>query len=212
MFKFIHIAFVMLLMAACSQPQSGNRVLPYYNDERFTPEWVEANDINKQHQIGSFALTNQHGITISNQTVSGKIYVVSFFFTSCPGICKDLTKNIRNVQKAFRNDSSVWLLSHSVTPESDSVPVLKAYADRFGMIPGKWHLLTGNRDEVYSLARESYFADEDLGKPQTKDDFLHTENVLLIDKQNHIRGVYKGTSMESINQLIADINLLQQEG
>ncbi len=212
--RVAEILGVLFFLAACSQkePAGSTRLLPYYNHSGFTPEWIQPTRTSCAHSIAFFSFTNQHGEIISQQTTSGKIYVASFFFTSCPGICKNLTQNMRKVQQAYKQDPEVLLLSHTVTPETDSVPVLKRYADRFGMVRGKWHLLTGGRDEIYTIARTSYFADEDLGKQQGEDDFLHTENLLLIDKHNHIRGVYKGTSLESINNLIADIKELKKEG
>ncbi|MET0392932.1 MAG: SCO family protein, partial [Chitinophagaceae bacterium] len=129
----------------------------------------------------------------------------------CPGICKKLTSNMTRVQRAFANDTTVLLLSHSVTPERDSVPVLAAYAKDNGIIPGKWRLVTGPRSAIYTIARQSYFADEDMGLQQDSTSFLHTENILLIDKQRHIRGVYKGTVQLEIDNLIADIKKLEQE-
>jgi protein SCO1/2 len=115
------------------------------------------------------------------------------------------------VQEVFKEDNDVMLLSHSVTPEKDSVPVLEKYAEEKGVIPGKWHLVTGKRNEIYTIARTAYFADEDMGWKQDSTTFLHTENILLLDKHHHIRGVYKGTIPKEVDDLIADIKKLQQE-
>lgn len=193
--------------------QVTNGSLPFYSSADFTPQWISAGDAAYAsiHRIAPFSFTDQSGKNITEKKLSGKIYVADFFFTSCPGICKQLTGNLGIVQDAFANDTDVLLLSHSVTPDIDSVPVLQRYAKTFKIKTGKWFLVTGNRDSIYTLARQSYFADEDLGLKKSSNDFLHTENLLLIDKQGRIRGVYKGTSLKDINDLIADIKILEKE-
>ncbi len=103
------------------------------------------------------------------------------------------------------------ILSHSVTPENDSVPVLKRYEKNFDINGNIWYLLTGKREDVYTIARKAYFADEDLGMKKDVNDFLHTENILLIDQHKRIRGVYKGTAQNEVLNMIADIKLLQLE-
>ena len=194
--------------------ENKSNQLPYYNSASFMPQWLQSNNSNSLqaiHTIGSFNFTDQEGNGFSDKNVAGKIYVADFFFTSCPGICKTLTTNLLEVQKTFTGDSNLVILSHSVTPDIDSVPVLKQYATNFHINNKQWHLLTGSKNAIYTLARQSYFADEDLGMKKDVNDFLHTENILLIDKHQHIRGVYKGTSLLEIKDLIADIKILQQE-
>lgn len=208
---------VLFSSVSCRQGQEEKKqdpvTLPFYTTADFTPQWIENSAQSYQgiHSIPSFSFINQAGDSITEKTMAGKIYVADFFFTSCPGICKRLSTNMALVQEAFKNDNSVMLLSHSVTPESDSVARLKQYADAFGALPGKWNLVTGNRQQIYRIARESYFADEDMGKQKNENDFLHTENFLLIDSHRRIRGVYKGTSVADVNNLIADIKTLQEE-
>ena len=211
----LFLAFVGLLVTGCDEQtlNTTNTSLPFYNTASFTPEWIDATSskYDSIHTIPAFSFINQNSDTINNQTFTNKIYVADFFFTSCPGICKKLTKNLSLVQNAFKNDAEVLLLSHSVTPETDSVPRLKQYATQFGVIDGKWHLVTGNRQAIYNIARQAYFADEDLGIAKNENDFLHTENMVLIDKHKRIRGVYKGTLETDMQHLIADINALKQE-
>ena len=209
---------VMLILIACKQPakkqQPAARVLPFYTAADFTPQWIDRSSsaaYNAIHTIPPFSFTNQEGNTVTEKTFAGKIYVADFFFTSCPGICKRLTTNLTLVQTAFKTDDQVLLLSHSVTPDIDSVPRLKQYAEEYGVITNKWYLVTGNRDEIYGIAREAYFADEDMGVKKSSSDFLHTENMLLIDKHRRIRGIYKGTSVKDVNDLIADIRILKLE-
>ncbi|MBC2845855.1 SCO family protein [Winogradskyella flava] len=187
--------------------------LPYYNDESFTPNWLTPGTKEEErfHKIGSFTLINQLGDTITQQTFEKKIYITDFFFASCPGICPQMTGNMFKLQEEFINDQDVLFLSHSVTPTKDSVPVLKNYAEKNGVLDGKWHLVTGDKSEIYNLGRNHYFVENDLGKPKDINDFLHTENFLLIDKKSHIRGIYNGLNRASMQQLIVDVRALQKE-
>jgi protein SCO1/2 len=202
-----------LLLVACSPHAPKNETLPYYTSADFTPHWIgaSANELKSIPRIAPFVLFNQNGERITEQTFAGKIYVADFIFTSCGGICPAMTSNMRQVQEAFKDDSEVLLLSHSVTPELDSIAVLKSYAERNEVISGKWHIVTGERKMIYDLARYSYFADEDLGRPRDDNDFLHTESFFLIDRQRRIRGVYNGVLPAEIARLIEDISILKKE-
>lgn len=210
---------VSCLGPGCRQKQpaqtsaAAEESLPYYSSPDFTPHWTESGSRppDTVHHIAPFSFTDQNGDTITDKAVNGKIYVADFFFTACPGICPKLTKNLKMIQDAFVNDDDVILLSHSVMPDKDVPAVLKKYAVNYEVNDKRWHLLTGNRDSIYSIARKSYFADEDLGMQKNSSDFLHTENILLIDRHKHIRGVYKGTSPAEMNNLITDIKILKEE-
>lgn len=188
--------------------------LPYYNDASFTPHWLTpGSEEEKQfHKIPNYTFLNQLGDTITSKTFDDKMYITDFFFTSCPGICMKMTGNMSKLQEEFKEDADVLLLSHSVTPSIDSVSVLKKYADKNDIIDTKWHLVTGDKTEIYNLGRNQYFVENDLGVPKDINDFLHTENFLLIDKKKHIRGIYNGLNRASIAQLIIDIKALQKEG
>lgn len=187
--------------------------LPYYNEESFTPNWLTPNTEEEKnfHKIPNFKLVNQLGDTVTQKTFDNKIYITDFFFTTCPGICPQMTDNMFKIQEEFKNDSDILLLSHSVMPTTDSVPVLKEYAINHQVIDNKWHLVTGDKNEIYSLGRDQYFVENDLGEPKSIEDFLHTENFLLIDKNKHIRGIYNGLNRASIAQLITDIKTLKME-
>lgn len=187
--------------------------LPYYNDPSFTPKWFGKTDekLKSFHKIPSFSLVDQNGKSISDKSFDNKIYVADFFFTTCPGICPMMTKNMHLVQDAFQDDNSVLMLSHSVTPSIDSVPQLKKYALE-NKVGNNWHLVTGDKKEIYDLGRRFYYVEENLGEPKGIDDFLHTENFILVDKNKHIRGIYNGLSKVSVNQLIEDIKTLKKEG
>ncbi len=213
----ISIGVLFFLLTACKNTpaiqEESIEYLPYYSDATFTPHWIHPRDtrLDSFHRISAFQLVNQEGDTITEQTFDGKIYVTDFFFTICPGICPKMTANMGILQDEFLEDEQVLLLSHSVTPSRDSVPVLKAYAEEKGIQAHKWHLVTGEQAEIYRLGRKDYFVEEDLGIERALDEFLHTENFVLIDPQRHIRGIYNGLNKTSINQLIADIKNLQQE-
>ena len=185
--------------------------LPYYTTPDFTPHFISVNEPDNLHSIPEFSFIDQYGKAITRKTFDNKITVVDFFFTTCPGICKRLTSSMARVQEAFKEDNKVMLLSHSVTPEKDSVPVLKRYAEEHNAIAGRWAFVTGDKMAIYKIARTAYFADEDMGWQQDSTTFLHTENVLLIDGRHHIRGVYKGTIPSEMDNLITDIKKLEQE-
>jgi protein SCO1/2 len=211
--SFILIATLFGCNSVEEKVKEKSTKLPYYSSAAFTPEWYATNDVALKavHTIPAFSFINQEGETITNTTFENKIYIANFFFTTCPGICKNLTANLKLIQKAFEKDNRVLLLSHSVMPLTDNVEKLKKYALENEIVSGKWHLVTGDKEAIYTIARNAYFADEDLGKQLTVNDFLHTENVLLIDKHKRIRGVYKGISTIEMENLIKDIQLLKME-
>ena len=184
--------------------------LPVYQPSMVNPELVDSTlvYVKKYHTIGDFELVNQNGDTITHKTYSDKIYIADFFFTTCPTICPVMTANMADIQEVIKTDPEVMLLSHSVTPDIDSVPQLKKYALEKGVIDSKWNLVTGSKKEIYELARKSYLAvltDGD-GGPY---DMIHTENFILVDKERRIRGFYDGTSKDEIDQLLSDLEVLK---
>ena len=183
--------------------------LPIYNPSDVNPELVDSTVqyIRKYHTIADFSFVNQNGKTITQKDYEGKVYVADFFFTTCGSICPKMTTNLADVQKAVINNPKVMLLSHTVFPETDSVPVLKAYAKKHGVIDSKWNLVTGDKKEIYTMARKSYLAVK-LGKPEELYDMVHTENFVLVDQKKRVRGFYDGTKKEDIQRLIEDINWL----
>ena len=185
------------------------KTLPVYNPADVNPELVDSTVqyVSKYHTIDNFSFVNQNGKTITQKNYEGKIYVADFFFTTCSSICPKMTSNMEDLQRAFINNPKVMLLSHTVTPEIDSVPVLKKYAVSKGIDDSKWNLVTGDKKEIYSLARKSYLAVK-LGKPKELYDMVHTENFVLVDTHKRVRGFYDGTKKEEIKRLIDDINWL----
>lgn len=193
--------------------QNSGDSLPIYNPSDINPHLVDESvrDVDRNHRIQSFSLINQLGDTINEHVFDGKIYVADFFFTRCMGICPKMTKQMDRAAEALKSEEDVMFISHSVTPVADSVPVLADYAALYGADPTQWMLVTGDKKEIYRLARNFYFAVTTEGTGDSTD-FIHTENFVLIDKQKRIRGFYDGTSSKEVDQLIADIRTLQKEG
>lgn len=208
---------LLLCLSICSfscKQKIAEQALPYYNTPNFTPIFIKDEiSVNQKitHQIADFSFTDQNNKTITQKDIEGKIHVADFFFTSCGSICPIMTKHMKMIDSAFRNDQNLVLLSYSVTPWIDSVLVLKQYANTNKIDQANWHLLTGKKSAIYNLARKSYFAEEDLGFSKDSTNFLHTEHFLLIDKNKRIRGIYNGTLELEIMQLIKDIRQLKEE-
>ncbi len=186
-----------------------SKSLPIYNPADVNPELVDTTVqyIANKHRIADFSFTNQNGKTITQKDYEGKIYVADFFFTTCGSICPKMTTNLVEVQKQFLHNPKVMLLSHSVLPDIDDVPILKAYAERNGVIDSKWNLVTGDKKAIYTMARKSYLAVKQ-GKPNELYDMVHTENFVLVDTKRRVRGFYDGTKKEEITRLVEDINWL----
>ncbi len=187
----------------CTEKKSSV-LLPIYGEKKI----IAGDTI--YHQIASFNLTNQIGQVVNQNTTKNKIYIANFFFASCQSICPMMSNQLQEVQKAFLADDSVLILSHSVNPLHDTVAVLSNYGDTYGAKTNKWHLLTGNKKQIYDLAKTSYLVNafEDDGSPEG---FLHSELFLLIDKKARIRGMYDGTNTSEVKKLIEDVKLLKQE-
>jgi len=184
--------------------------LPIYQPNMVNAELVDSTlqHVKKYHRIADFSLINQNGDTITQEDYRDKIYVADFFFTTCPTICPIMTANLVEVQAALVNDPEVLLLSHSVTPEIDSVAQLKKYAIEKGVNDAKWNLVTGDKKQIYELARKSYLAVQEDGDGGPFD-MIHTENFILVDQQRRIRGFYDGTKEEEMDRLLSDIEILK---
>lgn len=210
--------FIVLLVFSCVTiylfyvALKPNKTLPIYNPTDVNPELVDSTVqyISKYHTIADFSFINQNGKTITQKDYEGKVYVADFFFTTCKSICPKMTTNLVAVQKEFLNNPEVKLLSFTVTPEIDSVLVLNQYATINGVNENKWNLVTGDKKEIYKMARKSYLAVKQ-GKPEELYDMVHTENFVLVDTKKRVRGFYDGTNKEEIKRLIEDIHFLCSE-
>jgi protein SCO1/2 len=209
-FGLVLLALSAIIIALFYRALDPERTLPVFQPTDINPELVDSSlrHVKKYHSIADFSLTNQNGQTITQEDYRGKIYVADFFFTTCPTICPLMTKNMADLQAELLNDADVLLLSHTVTPLIDSVPRLKAYALEKGVIDSKWNLVTGNKKQIYELARKSYLVAKDDGDGGPFD-MIHTENFVLVDKERRIRGVYNGTDKEDMARLLADLRILK---
>ncbi len=186
--------------------------LPVFQPDMVNAELVDSTVqyVRKYHTIKDFELINQNGDTITQDFYKNKIYVADFFFTTCLTICPIMTDHMLEIQQKIKDDPEVLLLSHTVFPKTDSVPVLKAYAEEKGIIDEKWNLVTGDKKHIYELARKSYLASKSNGDGGPYD-MIHTENFVLVDKEKRIRGFYDGTDPQAIEDLLHDIKVLKGE-
>jgi len=209
-FSLINIVLIVCIVGCGSDATQ----IPYYNTPDFTPTFLSENQELKNtitHQISDFSFVNQYKQIITNKEIEGKVHVANFIFTSCTSICPDMTGNMKLVEEAFFNDERVAVLSYSVTPWIDTPDKLLDYVKFNDIKTNNWHFLTGSKNDIYSLARESYFAEESIGFSKDSTDFLHTEYFILVDKNKRIRGVYNGTLMLESKQVVEDIKILLEE-
>ena len=211
---FITVGFILIFSAAAVYMfyviLKPVEVLPIYQPAEVNEKLVDSSIIHvaKYHKISDFKLINQNGKEITQANYKDKIYVADFFFTTCQDICPVMTKNMYQLQEELKNDNQILLLSHTVIPEGDTVEQLKEYAIENNVDDSKWNLVTGDKKQIYELARKSYLAVEDSNFNEY--DMIHTENFMLIDKERQIRGFYDGTNSEDINRLLKDIKILKQ--
>ncbi len=213
MYRIAYLVLISFIIGACSKKKEVVD-LPYYNEPDFTPLFISDRSqvaATVPHTIGDFSLLDQDSMRFSQQDIEGKIHVANFIFTSCISICPDMTRNMKIVNEALNDSDEVLLLSYTVTPWIDTPQVLKRYKSNHDINNKNWHFLTGSQAGIYSLARQSYFAEEDIGFSRDSSEFLHTEHFVLVDKTKRIRGVYNGTLSLEMKQMIEDIESLQRE-
>ena len=212
---FITVGFILIFSAAAVYIfytiLKPLEVLPIYQPAEVNEKLVDSSIIHvaKYHKISNFKLTNQNGKEITQANYKDKIYVADFFFTTCQDICPVMSKNMYKLQEELKNDNEILLLSHTVIPEFDTVEQLKQYAIENKVDDSKWNLVTGDKKQIYELARKSYLAVEDSRFNEF--DMIHTENFILIDKNKQIRGFYDGTNEKEIEQLLSDIQILKRQ-
>ena len=211
---FITIGFILLFSAAAITLfytiLKPTETLPIYQPDEVNEKLVDTSiiHVSKYHKISDFKLINQNGEEITQEFYKNKIYVADFFFTTCQDICPIMTKNMYRLQEELKEDNDILFLSHTVIPEIDTVQQLKKYAVDNKIDESKWNLVTGDKKQIYELARKSYLAVEDAEFGEY--DMIHTENFMLIDKKRQIRGFYDGTDDLEIDRLISDIEILKK--
>ena len=208
-FSLIYRYLIVFILVFISCNQAAKKELPIYNPADVNPKLVakSVRHINSNHKVADFKLQNQNGTTVTQKDYENKVYVVDFFFTSCTSICPIMTTNMAKIQDEFMSSDTFMLLSVSVTPEFDTVEILKAYADKKGVQDAKWNVTTGVKKHIYELARKSYFAVSEQGDGGLQD-FIHTPNFILVDSEKQIRGIYDGTDKGAVSQVITDIKIL----
>ena len=209
-FGLVLLILSIIIISIIYQVLKPNEVLPIFQPAKVNAELVDSTiqHVKKYHIISNFSLINQNGKTITQEDYKNKIYVADFFFTRCTNICITMAYNMSELQEYYKDDTDMMFLSHSVTPEIDSVAVLKKYALNKGIIDKKWNVTTGSKEHIYELARKSYMAVVEDGNGG-ENDFIHTEQFVLIDKERRIRGYYDGTEKKDMDKLKKDVALLK---
>jgi protein SCO1/2 len=214
MYRIVFLLLSSILLFSCKEKKIDAIDLPYYNDPDFNPIFIKNKSAVSEkitHKIDSFSFLNQDSIIVTQSIFKNKIHVANFVFTTCGSICPIMTSNFKIVSDSLKDNSDLVMLSYSVTPWIDKPSVLKKYINKNGIKNSNWHFLTGDRTAIYKLARQSYFAEENIGFSKDSSQFLHTEHVILVDKTNRIRGVYNGTLSLEMQHLIEDIRSLENE-
>lgn len=208
-FLFVLSGIIVTIIYNILKPEER---LPVFQPNMVNNELVDSTmqEVRKYHTIQDFKLYNQNGDIITEDFYNDKIYVADFFFTTCQTICPIMTDHMLEIQEKLKDDDDVLLLSHTVIPAYDSVPVLRKYADEKGVMDEKWNLVTGDKKEIYDLARKSYLAAKSDGDGGSFD-MIHTENFVLVDREKRIRGFYDGTDPSAIEELMKDIKILKRE-
>ena len=211
-FAIVLLVLSIVIVSIFYQILKPREVLPIFQPAQVNVELVDSTiqHVKKYHTIADFSLINQNGKTVTQDTYNNKIYIADFFFTTCQTICPIMTDHMVILQNKLKLDPDVLLLSHTVTPEIDSVAQLKKYALNKGVLDSKWNLVTGDKKEIYQLARKSYLAVKSNGDGGEYD-MIHTENFILVDQKKRIRGYYDGTLEEDIESLLNDIDILKKE-
>jgi protein SCO1 len=214
MYRIVFLLLSSLLLWNCSDKKAASIDLPYYNEPDFTPIFIaDASEVatKVKHKIADFSFLDQDRTLISQKNIEGKIHIANFVFTTCGSICPVMTTNLKIVNDSLKTHSDIVLLSYSVTPWIDTPSVLKKYKARNEITNPNWHFLTGSKNDIYKLARQSYFAEEDIGYSKDSSEFLHTEHFILVDKTKRIRGIYNGTLTLEMQQMLDDIKTLEEE-
>lgn len=191
-----------------------NDALPYFRGKDLEPFWKKKEEIPPDARgVGAFSFIDQNDRTVTQEILKKKITIVSFFFAKCHGICPNIVRNLKHVQDEYGKDSEVQILSFSVTPDLDTPSELRKFAGEKGILPEKWTLLTGEREKIFQIGRNTFQADTDAASDKASEkDFVHSERIYLIDGDLRFRGVYNGNKRDSVETLIQDIKLLEKKG
>jgi protein SCO1/2 len=208
--KLVYAIAFILLWNACKLNSSNNKTLPIYGNKKAVTKTVDGKQITDTvyQTIPAFKFVNQYGDTITQKSLDGKIYVADFFFTTCPNICPVMHRNMLPVYNEFKSNNDFRIISHTIDPKYDTIPVLKKYADKMGLSGNTWWFLHGKKDDTYQIAK-SYLVSVKEKNPQGN--YVHDGYFILIDKQKRIRGTYQGTDAREVEKMTADIKILMAE-
>jgi len=209
------LVFGILMLAAgwsSCKTNDSKTSLPIFGSRKAVTKTVNGQSVTDTvyQTIPKFSFVNQYGDSISNKNLDGKIYVADFFFTTCPSICPMMARNLLTVYNTFKSKDDFKILSHSIDPKHDSVPVLKKYADKLGVSGNTWWFVQGKKEDVYTIAEKNYLVAVKQDSTAAGG-YVHQGYFVLVDKQKRVRGAYDGTDPKQVDQLIADIKTLQAE-
>lgn len=202
--------FVILLFISQVLYANGSQPLPYFATTDFTPFWKFEQPELQAARIDSFTAINQNGNKMNQEELKQNISLVNFFFVSCPGICPMMMKNVQALQKALKNET-VNIFSFSIQPQMDSPENLREYAKDYKINLKNWTLLTGKKSVIYKVGKDMFKADASVGKQKSPDNFIHTQNLYMLDTKLFIRGIYNTSNNKDMTQLISDLKILKNE-
>lgn len=207
--RFVFYLLSILALIACS---SEVKKLPILGEREAISKIVEGKEVidTLYATVPPFSFINQEGDTVTQDLVQHKIYVADFFFVSCPTICPIMKREMLRVYQAYKGDTSLYLLSHTIDPQHDTIALLKQFATDLGVEGKQWQFLTGQREKIYEMAEKGYYATA-LPDSTEPGGFVHSGGFILVDRQGRVRGIYDGTDAQKVDELIADIALLKQE-
>ena len=205
MISKLYLLFVISIIILTTACQQKEKQLPILGKKEMAENGSSIDTV--YHTIPDFEFIDQDSNTVTQKTFQGKIYIADFFFTTCPTICPIMKMQMLRVYEKYKGNPEVAFLSHTIDPKHDTVAVLKEFAERLGISSDQWHMVTGNREEIFEIAQSHYMvsASED---PSAPGGAVHSGAFILIDKQKRIRGYYDGTVEEEVDQLINDLPLL----
>ncbi len=208
--KFTCIIAVILFGSSCKFNGNANKTLPVLGKKQAITKTVDGKTVTDTvyQTIPPFRYVNQYGDSVTDKKLDGNIYVADFFFTTCPSICPVMHRNMLKVYNTFKDSADFKIISYSIDPQHDSVPVLKKYADKLGINGNSWWLMQGTKNETYQLAK-SYLVSVQEKNPAGE--YIHDGYFILIDKQKRIRGTYEGTDPKEVDKLLEDIKTLRAE-
>lgn len=206
--KLLMSVIVLTLFNACKS--NNNAKLPILGNAHEVTKTVNGKSVTvtESPTIPEFKFVNQYADTITRKSLDGKIYVADFFFTTCPTICPVMHRNMIKVYDEFKGDDSFRIISHTIDPKYDTVPVLKRYADKLGITGNTWWLLHGEKGDTYKIAT-SYL--QSVQEKNPNGEYIHDGYFILVDKQKRIRGTYMGTDPKEVDKLMEDIKTLKAD-